>query len=279
MKKVVLPLLVVLLAATAAAEPPRVDVRFVVEAQQFIDELQESRRDVERALTQTLLDESRNQKSFPFIGWMNGDAAAPNRLAVALVQRRAGGDFETILEYRGTTKSGAMPPALQEVVYRWFEAKNADTAEIVKARLQQKIRDQFASEKFRKELLRYFVSQVPLAEGVNLDTATHHVLVGVPAMTLQADEQASELAVSFYGKSDGQPGTMVLRDPLDFPRRAAVSCRIKDFNFAGVLLSGDWSDRIPQVFGPSKVRDVRVTMFTYVPKWFAGSRGGSVTND
>src|SRR5258707_4895094 len=168
MKKVGLPLLLVLFAATAAAEPPKVDVRFVVEAQQFIDELQESRRDVERALTQTLLDECRNQKSFPFIHWMNGDAAAPNRLAVALVQRRAGGDFETILEYRGTTKSGAMPPALQEVVYRWFEAKNADTAEIVKARLQQKIRDQFASEKFRKELLRYFVSQVPLAERVDL---------------------------------------------------------------------------------------------------------------
>src|SRR6185436_8611877 len=187
----------IVLSAAALAEPPKVDVRFVIEAQQFVDGLQGSRASVERALTQTLLDECRDQKSFPFVKWSNGDAAATNRLVVALVQRRAGSDFEMLIEYRGTIKGGAMAPALQEVVYRWFEAKYADTAEVVKARLQKRLRDQFANEPFRKSLLRYFVSQVPLAETVDIDVPGHRVIVPVAAMNLQADEQQSELAVAF----------------------------------------------------------------------------------
>lgn len=268
-----------LLAAALLADPPKADVRFVIEAQQFVDGLQESRAGVERALSQTLLDECRDQKSFPFLQWTNGDATAVNRLVVALVQRRAGGDFEMLLEYRGTTKNDATSHVLmQDVVYRWFESKYADTADVVKARLQKKVREQFASDAFRKGLLRYFVSQVPLAEKVDLDTPSHRVVVPVAANALQADEQQSELEVTFFGKSDGRPGTITLREPLDFPQRG-VLCRIKEFNFAGVPLSGDWSDQIPQVFGPSKVRNVRVTMFTYVPKWIAGVRAGLLTHD
>jgi hypothetical protein len=267
-----------LTASAALADSPKADVRFVIEAQQFVDGLQSSRASVERALTQTLLDECRDQKAFPFLQWTNGDAAAVNRLVVALVQRRAGGDFEMLLEYRGTTKNGALPPALQEVVYRWFDSKYADAADVVKTRLQKKVRDQFASDTFRKNLLHYFVSQVPLAEKVDLDTRGHRVIVPVAAVNLQADEEQSELAVAFFAKSDGRPGTMMLRDPLDYPQRG-VLCRIKDFNFAGVPLAGDWNDSIPQVFAPSKVRDVRVTMATYVPKWIAGVRGGLLPHD
>jgi hypothetical protein len=104
------------------------------------------------------------------------------------------------------------------------------------------------------------------------------VIVPVAAMNLQADEQQSELAVAFNGKSDGRPGTMMLRDPLDFPQRG-VLCRIKDINYIDLLLTDGWSPRLPQVFGPSKVRDVRVTMVTYVPKFFPGTRGGQLTHD
>ena len=263
-------------SAAALADPPKVDVRFVIEAQQFVDGLQSARAGVERALTQTLLDECRGQKSFPFLRWVNGDATAVNRLVVALVQRRAGGDFEAQIEYRGTTAAGALPPDLQKVVYRWFEAKNAETAEIVKAHLRDEIHKEFESEKFRNDLLRYFISRVPLAESVNLDERSHRVLVPVTAAALQADEQ-SELAVSFFGKNDGRPGRMMLREPLDYPQHG-VLCAIKEFDFVLPSLAG-WSDRIPEVFGTSKVRNVRVTMSTYVPKWFPGARDGSLTND
>ncbi len=280
MKSLALAVLAMLAGAAALADPPKTDVRFVIEAQQFVDGLGRSRSSVERALTVMLLEECRAQKSFPFIRWVSNDAEATNHLVVALVQRKAGGDFETLIEYRGTTKSGSQPPALQEVVYRWFEAKNADTVEVVKPRLEDKIHAQFKSEAFRKDLLGYFVSRIPLAESVDLDSTSHRVLVPVPATNLQADEQHSELAVSFFGKGDGRPGTMTLREPLDFPLRGGVLCQIKEFNFAGVPpLTGDWNDRIPQVFSPAKVRDIRVTMANYVPKWFAGSRGGSVPND
>src|SRR5437764_1091824 len=169
MTTVALMLLLLPAAAAPAADPPQVDVRFVVEAQQFVDGLGSSRRSVERLLTQTLLDECRDQKSFPFLHWVNGDAAAPNRLVVALVEKKSGGDFETRIEYRATTKEGSLPPALQETVYRWFEAKNADTADVVKARLQKTIREQFAGEAFRQNLLRYFISRIPLAEDVGVE--------------------------------------------------------------------------------------------------------------
>jgi len=277
MKAAALSMLFAFAVTAVAAGPPKVDVRFVIEAQQFIDGLQGSRASVERAATQTLLDECRNQKNFPFLLWVNGDATVTNRLVVALVQRRAGGDFETLIEYRGTTKSGAMPPALQKVVYRWFDAKNAETAEIVKAHVRDVIHKQFDSDQFRSDLLRYFISQVPLAESVDLDMRGHRVLVPVAAAALQADEQQSELSVSFFGKSDGRPGRMTLRQPLDYPQRG-VLCLIKEFDFVDAPLAG-WSDRIPQVFTPSKVRDVRVTMSAYVPKWIPGVRDGSLTND
>ena len=267
----------ILMAAAALAEPPKVDIRFVIEAQQFVDGLQTSRASVERAVTQTLLDKCRNQKSFPFLRWVNGDPAVENRLVVALVQRRAGGDFETLVEYRGTTKSGAFPPALQQVVYRWFEAKNAETTELVKRHLQAAIRNQFESDKFRNDLLRYFVSQVPLAVSVDLDTRGHQVVVPVAGTALQADEQQSELSVSFFGKSDGRPGRMTLRDPRDYPQRG-VLCAIKEFDFVEPPIPG-WSDRIPQLFTVSRVRDVRVTMSRYVPSAFAGVREGKLTND
>jgi hypothetical protein len=275
--KSVAMMLLLLTAAAAVADSPHVDVRFVIEAQQFVDGLGTSRASTERALTQTLLDECRDQKSFPFLHWVNGDTAAPNRLVVALVQKKSGGDFETRIEYRATTKEGNLPPALQETVYRWYEAKNADNADIVKARLKKKIREQFAGETFRVQLLRYFVARIPLAENVGVEG--HRVIVLVAAKTLQANEDESELEVRFFGKSDGQPGTMTLREPLDYPERGGVLCRIKDFNFADVPLVGGWSDRIPQVLGPSKIRDVRVTMFKYVPKWFPDSKLGSVTSD
>lgn len=262
-------------AAVAAADPPTVDVRFVIEAQQFVDGLQTSRAGVERGVTQALLDECRNQKSFPFIRWVNGDATAVNRLVVALVQRRAGGDFETLIEYRGTVAEGALPPSLQNVVYRWFEAKNAETAEIVKAHLRDAIRKEFESEKFRNDLLHYFISRVPLAESVDLDTRSHHVIVPVAPTALQAGEQ-SELAVAFFGKSDGRPGRMMLRGPVPYQQR--MQCVVKEFDYVIPPLAG-WSDRIPEVFGMSKVRGLRVTMSTYVPEWFFGARNGSLKND
>jgi hypothetical protein len=277
MKSASLLLSLLLTAVAAVADSPQVDVRFVIEAQQFVDGLGTSRLSAERALTQILLDECRNQKSFPFLHWVNGDTAAPNRLVVALVQTKSGGDFETRIEYRASTKEGNLPPALQETVYRWYEAKNADDAHIVKARLRKKIGEQFAAESFRAKLLRYFVSRVPLAENVGLEG--HRVVVLVAAKTLQANEEESELEVTFFGKNNGQPGTMTLREPLDYPERGGVLCRIKDFNFADVPLEGDWNDRIPQVFGPAKIRDVRVTMFKYVPKPFPDSNLGSVTSD
>jgi hypothetical protein len=277
MKSVILMLLYLLTAAAVMADSPQVDVRFVIEAQQFVDGLGSSRRSVERLLTQTLLDECRDQKSFPFLHWVNGDTAAPNRLVVALVEKKIGGDFETRIEYRATTKEGSLPPALQDTVYRWFEAKNADTADIVKARLQKKIREQFAGETFRGNLLRYFVSRIPLAENVGVEG--HRVIVLVAARTLQANEKESELEVTFFGKSNGQPGTMTLREPLDYPERGGVLCRIKDFNFDDVPLEGGWSNRIPQILGPTRIRNVRVTMLKYVPKWFPDSNLGSVTSD
>ena len=106
------------------------------------------------------------------------------------------------------------------------------------------------------------------------------MLVPVPANNLLADETQSELAVSFFGKSDGRPGAMTLRQPQDFPQAGGVLCQIKEFNYGGVPpLVGYWNDRIPQVFSPTKVRDVRVTMPIYVPKWFAEATRGSLRHD
>jgi hypothetical protein len=279
MKHIVLALFVLPVAMAARADARRVDVRFVVEAKQFVDGLGSSRRSVERAMTQLLLTECSDPKSFPFLEWVNSDAAAPNRLVVALVEKKSGGDFETRLEYRATINGGGLPPEgdLGESVYRWFDAKNADAADVLKARLQKKIHAQFASELFRRNLLRYFVSRIPLAENVGL--AGHRVIVEVPAKTLQANEDESELEVSFFRKSDGQPGTMTLGEPLDYPERAGVLCRIKGINFDDLLLADGWHPRIPEVLGPSKVRDVRVTMVKYAPKWFPDSHRGSVTSD
>ncbi|HEY4640309.1 MAG TPA: hypothetical protein VII75_03120 [Thermoanaerobaculia bacterium] len=275
MKNAGLMLLLLLTAsAVMAADSPQVDVRFVIEAQQFVDGLGSSRQSVERRLTQTLLDACRDQKSFPFLHWVNGDAAVPNRLVVALVEKKSGGDFETRIEYRATTKEGSPPPDLQETVYRWYEAKNADNADVVKARLQKKIREQFAAETFRTKLLRYFISRIPLA--ANIGVQGHRILVPVTAQTLKADEEESELAVTFFGKSNGQPGAITLREPLDYPQAAGVLCSIKDFNFADLPPE---SDQLPRVLAPAKIRDVRVTMLKYVYKWFPDSHLGSVTSD
>jgi len=279
MKRIVLSLFVLPFAMTAMADARRVDVRFVVEAKQFVDGLGNSRRSVERAMTQLLLTECNDPRSFPFLQWVNGDAAAPNRLVVALIEKKSGGDFETRIEYRATIDGGGLPPErdLDESVYRWFEAKNADAADILKARLQKKIHGQFASESFRRNLLRYFVSRIPLTETVGL--AGHRVIVEVPAKTLQANEDESELEVSFFRKSDGQPGTMTLGEPLDYPDRGGVLCKIKGINFDDLLLADGWHPRIPEVLGKSKVRDVRVTMIKYAPKWFPDSRLGAVTSE
>lgn len=277
MKRLACAVVMVLITTPASADP-RVDVRFVIEAQQFVDGLGTARQSVERALTQTLLDECRDKKSFPFLGWMNGNAAAPNRLVAALVQRHSGGDFEALIEFRGTVLNGNLPPVLQTVVYRWFEPKNADTPEIVKARLQKEIHDQFKEDTFRSQLLQYFASHVPLANHIDLDG--HQVIVPVPGTILQADETKSELTVTFFGKINGQPGTITLQEPLDYPQRSGVRCRIKDFNFADVSpLVGGWNEKIAQVFGMSKVRDLRVTMSIYTPRPFADSVHGTVTND
>ncbi|HEX8155346.1 MAG TPA: hypothetical protein VF698_19590 [Thermoanaerobaculia bacterium] len=273
MKRLALALFLVPMAAMA--DPPRVDVRFVVEAKQFVDGLGSSRRSVERAMTQLLLAECSDPKSYPFVQWVEGDAAAPNRLVVALVEKKSGGDFETRIEYRGTINGSALADGGPgESVYRWFEAKNVDNADILKARLQKKIHAQFTSAAFRADLLRYFVSGIPLAENVNL--AGHRVIVPLPAKTLQ-DE--SELKVSFARKSDGEPGTMMLGEPLDYPERAGVLCRITRLNFGDLVLVDGWHPRIPDVLGPSKVRDVRVVMNKYVPQWFPDSHRGSVTSD
>lgn len=279
MRSLAFALLLVPIAAAALADAPRVDVRFVVEANQFVAGLGNSRASVERAMTQLLLAECADPKSFPFLKWVNGDSATPNRLVVALVEKRSGGDFETRLEYRATISGGALPAAadLGETVYRWFEAKNLDNADILKARLQKKIHAQFASESFRRNLLHYFVSRIPLAE--NVDLAGERVIVQVPGRTLQAKEDESELGVSFARTSDGLPGTMTLGEPLDYPARGAVLCRIKDLNFADLLLANGWHPRIPEVLGPSKVRDVRVVMKKYVPKWFPDSHHGAVTSE
>jgi hypothetical protein len=277
MKSSAYALLVLLAAGTAAADTPQVDVRFVVEAQQFIDGLGSARASVERAVTQTLLDECRDQKSFPFLRWMNGDSAAPNRLVVALVQKKTASDFEMRIEYRASTKDGSLPPALQETVYEWWAPKFSDSPSLLKARLQSMIHADFAGDAFRRNLLGYFVSRIPLAETVDL--AGHKVLVQVPGKELQAKEDESELEVSFFRKSDGMPGMMTLGDPLDFPARAAVICSIKQLNFEDLLLTDGWNDRIPRSIGPSKVRDVRVTMRKYVPKWLGDSNRGAVTSD
>jgi len=279
MKCLGLALLLVPLAVAAMADAPRVDVRFVVEAQQFVDGLGNSRKSVERAMTQLLLAECNDPKSFPFLNWVNGDAAAQNRLVVTLVESKSGGDFETRIEYRATINGAGLPPErdLGESVFRWFEAKNVDNSDILKARLQKKIHAQFASESFRANLLRYFVSNIPLAENVAL--AGHRVIVQVPAQTLRAKEDESELKVSFSRKSDGEPGTMTLGEPLDYPERGAVLCPIKDLNYADLHLVDGWHPRIPEVLAPSKVRDVRVTMIRYVPKWFPDSHLGTVTSD
>ena len=268
-----------LLTLPAIAEPPKAEVRFVIEAQEFIDGLGQSRSSVERALSAYLLERCREPQNYPFIHWVNNDAQTVNRLVVALVQRKAGAGYATLIEYRGTTSEGSPPPALQEVVYRWFETKNADVPDVMRPRLEKKIHDQFADAAFRDKLLRYFVSHIPLAERVDLDSASHRVLVPVPATYLLADEN-SELGVSFFGKSDGRPGEMTLRQPQDYPQVGGVLCQIKQFNFAGVPpLTGDWSERIPQVFTPAKVRDVRVTMLTYAYKWYPDSTGdGKVRN-
>ena len=279
MKRLVLALLVLPLAAAAMADAPRVDVRFVVEAKQFVDGLGNSRKSVERAMTQLLLSECIDPKSFPFLQWVNGDATAPNRLVVALVERSSGGDVETRIEYTATINGSALPKGtdLGDTVYRWFEAKNVDNADILKARLQKKIHAQFASESFRRNLLRYFVSGIPLAENVAL--AGHRVIVEVPAKILRAKADESVLGVSFFRKSDGQPGTMTLGDPLDYPERRGVICRITDLNFDDLRLADGWHPRIPEVLGPSKVRDVRVMVIKYTPGWFPDSHFGTVTSD
>jgi hypothetical protein len=278
MKPLGLALLLVPVAVAAMADAPRVDVRFVVEAKQFVDGLGNSRKSVERAMTQLLLAECSDPKSFPFLQWVNGDAAVPNRLVVALVEKKSGGDFETRIEYRATINGGALPPAgdLGENVYRWFEAKNLDNADILKARLQKKLHAQFASESFRTNLLRYFVSRIALAETVGL--AGQRVIVEVPGKTLQANEDESELGVSFSRKSDGLPGTMTLGQPLDYPERGGVICTIKHLNSAD-LQTNSWHPRVPEVLGPSKIRDVRVVMKKYVPKWFPDSHLGAVTSE
>lgn len=279
MKTLASVLLVALIAIPAMADPPKADVRFVIEAQEFIAGLEKSRSGVERALTQVILEECRGQKNFPFIHWLSGDPAAPNRLVVALVQEKKLAGIETQFEYRATTREGTrVLPELGQIAYRWFDAKNSDIAEVVRPSLEKKIRKQFADAAFRSALLRTFVSQIPLAEHVALEG--HRVLVPVRAATLLADETLSELGVSFVGKSDGRPGAMTLGEPLDYARAGGVLCRIKDFNYADVPpLTADWDDRIPQVFGPTKVRDVRVTMRSYVYKWHPGTSGGSLMND
>jgi hypothetical protein len=274
MKPLGLALLLVPIAAAAMADAPRVDVRFVVEAKQFVDGLGNSRKSVERAMTQLLLTECSDPKSFPFLQWVNGDATVPNRLVVALVEKKNGGDFETRIEYRATINGGGLPPDLGESVYRWFEAKNLDNADILKARLQKKIHAQFASESFRQNLLRYFVSRIALAENVGL--AGQRVIVAVPA--LKAKEDESELGVSFFRRSDGQPGTMTLGEPLDYPERGGVICTIRHLNSADLQTDG-WHPRVPEVLGPSKIRDVRVMMKKYVPKWFPDSHLGAVTSE
>lgn len=263
--------------AAHAADPPAVDIHFVIEAKQFVDGLQKNRRSVETAITQQLVEECSSQKSFPFLKWAAGDSSAANHLEVALVERPAGGDYESYLEFRGATKEGKMPPALQQVVYRWFQPKNADSPLTVKNHLRDLVRKLFAKEQFRDSLLHYFVSRVPLAQNVNIDVQGRAVVVPFPGATLQADEKRSEFAVSWLGKTDNRPGAMTLNELHDYADRG-VLCAVKEFDFAGAPRSG-WSERIPQVFTPQRVHDVRVTISSYVPKWFAGVHDGSLTDD
>jgi len=279
MKTLTSLLLAMLIAAPVLGDPPKTNVSFVIEAQEFVSALGESRRGVERALTQVILAQCRKPTNFPFIDWISGNPAVPNRLEVALVQQKAGAGMETRIEYRATTPEGTRAlPELQLVAYRWFDAKNADIPEVVRPALEKKINKQFEDATFRADMLRSFVSQIPLAERVAFEG--HRVLVPVPASVLLADETRSELGVKFFGKKNDEPGDMTLRQPLDFPKASGVLCRIKDFNFGDVpALSGDWSDRIPQVFGPAKVRDVRVTMTAFAYKWYPGTSGRSLTHD
>ena len=71
---------------------------------------------------------------------------------------------------------------------------------------------------------------------------------------------------------------MTLHEPVDYPEESGVSCTLAEFNFGDVITTG-WTDRIAQVFGPSKVRDVRVTMLNYAPKLFPDTRTGKARND
>jgi hypothetical protein len=278
MKTLVSVLLALSTAAAAMAEAPKANVAFVIEAQEFVAGLGASRQGVERALTQVVVEECRKETNFPFIQWVSGQPTAPNALVVALIQQKLRGGVETQLEFRATTREGTRRlPELQSTVYRWFDPKNVDIPDVVRPRLEDKIRKTFADAKFHADLLRTFVSQIPLADRV--DFKGHRVMVPVPPSTLLADETRSELSVNFFGKTNPEPGMMTLQQPLAFAQAGGVLCRIKDFNFGDVPpLNGDWNDRIPQVI-PAKVRDVRVTMSNYAYKWFPETTGGSLRHD
>ena len=286
MRTLAAALLATSIGAAAMADPPKTDppkanVSFVIEAQEFVTALGDSRKGVERALTQVILEECRKPTNFPFIRWVSGDPSAPNALVAALVEKRVGGGVATQIEYRATTAEGTRKlPELEETVYRWFDPKNADIPDVVRPSLENKVKKKFENATFRGDLLRTFVSRIPLTDRVEIRSVTHRVVVKVPPSTLLADETKSELSVNFFGKIVAEPGVMRLRQPVAFSQEGGVICLIEDFNFGGVPpLTDNWNDRIPQVFGPAKVRDVRVTMTNFVYKWYPDTTGGSLRHD
>lgn len=262
MKRVVLVLVASLLTCDAFAAPeprPKVLVKFVVTAPEFIADLGDQKAACEREVAGAAAQQLGTD--FPFLEWVT-DAAADHQLTLTLNEQAGAGDVDTFVEYRGSDSNDPPPTHL---IYSWLDPRDRDDPRPVISGLRDKVKKDIKSSS--GELKGYFTSKVPIAKRVEIEGER----VIVPVSGVHADS-TSLINVRFVALN--QPGAMQLQDAMEYAPRG-IFCAVSSFSGAGITRNA-WSNDIARIL-TDHASDIRVLMIDYRADAYPGARNGAVT--
>jgi hypothetical protein len=272
--------------------PPVVTTQFEIEAGSFSRLKPQVRAQCEDAVSLELAQLGANY--FRCFRWMalTNDAAVSNSAAtlkLKLLQEDRGYGYEFLLGYfrlaaGQSTAFGSLPPkilwAATELDPPTQDAKRLETEVVAE------LRRQFDNQSVRKQLLKEFLSSIPLTRTLEMATNVERVIIPISQEWLRAGEQ-SVLRLTFKTLP---PGARLLPVEIKMSPREEnlpaswgtnVGCLVIEFDRPPVFSKDKWHPLIPESYAQRVDGSVEVYMHEYFPDYSAGmTRGptGTVAN-
>ncbi len=265
----------------AASALPVVGTSFSVEAQIFRQNL--SAQDIAKLEEEVPKDLARIAGDhFGFLRWAPltvvpapGIAAAQLRLRLVDVTGASSGASAISLKY--SANSGANTIELtqardKEELYKPWDDQPTHEPERLLSDIRNKLKDQFASDDFRRFLHEAFLKNIALTKQVFIDVQDERVVIPIQRRDLNT-ENDSELIVRFTSQRPQdtlKDGDLKLKVDGEFhqdPLQGAVRCLVTRFNFPPLFLEQKgkiWHRDIPIVLRPPRLKELEVHMEKYL---------------